>query len=121
MRKELFPEFVLIMAPGILLSEEDRNRLFAAMDQFGLDSACPLHPSYHRNRGRFECNLMYRYRTSGIELHGYCLAVRQSVWNKLPTLDLHNYRWLEQYRQQVVGLGLEHGLVCNALVYEAKA
>ncbi len=121
MKKELFPAFVLIMAPNIELSGEDRNRLLHAMEQFGLDSACPLHPVYHRNRGRFECNLMYRYRTIGIELHSYCIAIKQHVWNKLPTLDLHDYRWLEQYRQQVVSQGLQHGLVCNALIYERKA
>ena len=119
MIKKQLPGYVLLIAPGIHIDDATIDALTATIEHFGLDSVCPLYPAYHRLRGRFECNLLYRYRTKGIELHKYCLCIRESVWNKLPTLDLHNYRWVDDYQALIVALGLQHGLVCNSLIYEA--
>lgn len=118
MIKKYIDVFVLLTAPGIELDALCLERLITAIKQLQLDSVCPLHPVYHRKRGIFESNRLYRYRTLNVELHAYCLLIRAEVWDKLPTLELHNSRWLEGYRTYLVGNQLQHGLVCNALIYE---
>ena len=90
MNKQYLNGHVLLTAPGIEVDAVCVDNLLAVMEQLGLDSACPLFPTYHRRRGLFECNRFLRYRTMGIELHKYFLKVKADVWAKFALFLINN-------------------------------
>lgn len=106
-----YQDFVIAHQHGIEFDEYCIGNCIAAMDRFNLDSCCPIDPNYHRKFGIFECNMIYPYRTIGVEFHGRCIIFRKPVWEKILKLDFHfiQIRFIE--------LKLNHALVCNAMMY----
>lgn len=118
MIKETFaPGFVILHKPEIVFDEFFKQRILRAMDIFRLDSSCPIFPKYHKHFGVYECNRMREYGTIKVELHEYCIIVREDVFEKMISLDLHGTQFLKDFQGEIYRLKLAHGLICNAVIY----
>ena len=104
-------DFVILHKENISFHPQCVENIIAVMNHFSLDSSCPILPTYHRRFAIYESNIMRPFKTKGIELHEHCIVFREDVWEKILTFEL---RAIEQ---KIKELNLNHGLVCNAIIY----